>query len=652
MRITVLLVLLLICCTLIAQPVNATIRDAFPALLGWTRATPYQDDSPDRNGILLSGRPIGRGSPVIADVDGNPANGNEVVVGGEDGRVYAYRANGTLLWERNTPVAGCHPTAALINGKASVGDLFGNGVPHVVIGYGSMENVGRACDGGVIVYRGPDGQPVWNFSQRDFDARTVEGPEDIYGVITVPALADADGDGRLEIAFGGLDRNVYLLNADGSLRWYYHAADAIWSTPLFLNIDADPALELIVPTDVTANPNLRPPTQDGGFLHAFETAPVPGGRIPFQTGFIWRVPFDQVLYSSPLAADLLPENPGPEIAIGSGCFFPIGSADKRGRWIRIIRPSDGAVLQTLNAPACVQSSPAVGDIDNDGQLEIVATVNGAREIGGDGFSRIVAWDPANPQPKWSTVPRDPNSGSNDPYGGDVQSAVIADLDGNGSLEVIAANFWSVHVLDGATGAPLTCQNPQCGPLPAMFAWFTLKSTPAVGDINGDGQFDLVIGGGHVYNPSRGHLYAWTGFAGRLNSPSGQQPPFSAPWPQFRRDARGSGLLLAPGIAPSTRTVGAIVSCRQLRAVTVGVSSQDGRPLDWRVASITGTASQLLSVQTERDALRISFNGCNANPGSYTGSLELQAQGVPPVTIQVTAIVVDRVFEVVAPLIRR
>ncbi len=647
MRVTISLVLLLICCTLIAQPVHATIRDAFPALPGWTRSTPYQDDSPDRNGILLSGRPVGRSSPVIADLDGNPANGNEVVIGGEDGRVYAYRANGTLLWERDVPIAGCH-SSSLINGRAAVGDLFGNGAPHVVIGYGSLVNTGRACDGGIIVYRGPDGQPVWNFSQRDFDARTVEGPEEMYGVIT-PALADVDRDGRLEIAFGGMDRNVYLLNADGSLRWYYHAADTVWSTPLFLNIDNDPHLELIVATDITANSSLVPPTHDGGFLQAFKTDPVPGGRIPFQTGFIWRVPFDQVLYSSPLAADLLPDSPGLEIAIGSGCYFPIGSADKRGRWIKIVRPADGEVLQTLNAPACVQSSPAVGDIDNDGQLEIVATVNGAREIGGDGQSRIVAWDPTNPEPKWSTVPRDPNSGSNDPYGGDLQSALIADLDGNGSLEVIAANFWSVHVLSGATGAPLTCQNPQCGPLPTMFAWFTLKSTPAIGDINGDGQLDVVIGGAHAYNSSRGHLYAWTGFARRLNSPSGQQPPFSAPWPQFRRDPRSSGVLLAPGIAPSTRDITTMVSCQQPRTVTIQITSQDGEPLDWHVAETTGIASQLLSVQTERDTLRISFNGCGIASGRHNTALELRARGVPPVTINVTAIVVDRLFEVAIPL---
>lgn len=644
------LLVLLLSAMLLVQPAHAGPRDAFPALPGWTHAERYQDDSPDRNGIVLSGGRIVRSSPVIAEVDGNAGNGNEVVVGGEDGRVYVYRSNGSLLWWRDVPIVGC-ANQGLINNRAAVGDLFGNGVPHVLIGYGAILPTDRACDGGVIVYRGPDGAPVWNFSQKAFDEQSVEGPEHLYGVITAPALADADRDGRMEVAFGGLDRNVYLLNADGSLRWYYHTADTVWSTPLFMNVDSDPQLELIVATDISANPRLNPPTHDGGFLHAFETAPVPGGRIPFQTGFIWRVAFDQVLYSSPLAADLLPNNPGLEIAIGSGCFFPTDSNDKRGRWIKIIRPSDGRELQTLQAPACVQSSPAVGDLDDDGQLEIVATVSGDPQIGGDGRSRIVAWKPSNPQPMWATVPTDPNSGSNDPFGGDLQSAVIADLDGNGSLEVIAANFWSVHVLNGRTGEPLTCQNLACGPKPSMFAWYTLKSTPAVGDVNNDGQLDIVIGGSHIFNQSRGHLYAWTGFTGRLNSPPGQQEPYSVPWPQMRRDAMANGVLVRPEIVASVREVAAMVSHEVPRVLLIGIASSDGSSIPWRAEKVSDPHNLIRGLEVNNDLLRVTLGGDGLSTGLYSAVIELRAPRVPSVPIGVSVRVVDRVFDVSIPLVR-
>ncbi|PDW04067.1 hypothetical protein CJ255_05710 [Candidatus Viridilinea mediisalina] len=596
---------------------------------------------------------------MIADVDGNLDNGREVVVAGVDGRVYVYRANGQLLWTQTVPIAGCastdingHPIQSLIYGSPTVGELFGDGVPYVLIGYGTLQNTNRACDGGIVVYRGTDGHMLWNFSQRDFDATSLDGPEALYGVITAPALADSNGDGKLEIAFGGLDRNVYLLNADGSLRWYYHAADTVWSTPLFMNIDDDPELELIVATDISANPHVIPPTHDGGYLQAFKTTPVEGGRIPFQTGFIWRTSFDQVLYSSPLAADLLPDNPGLEIAVGSGCFFPEDSNDKRGRWIQIIRPADGAILQTLSAPACVQSSPAVADLNGNGRLEIVATVSGAPEIGGDGFSRVVAWDPTNPNPKWQTILRDPNSGSNDPHGGDRQSVVIADLDGNGSLEVVAANFWSVHILEGTTGNPLTCQGPGCASQPSLFAWYTLKSTPAIGDLTGNGKLEVVIGGSHSFNSSHGHLYAWTDFADRLNSSPGPHAPYSAPWPQFRRDAHASGMFSTPSMAVSPQESHVLVSCERPRSITFDISFTDTRAVDWRVASVNPATNLITPVKEGNSRLRVDVDGCAQPSGTYTKNIELQAEGLSNVSISLNIRVVDEIFMVALPLVVR
>jgi len=640
-------------------PSYADARNQPDPLLGWTHSTAFSDDTSQRHGIVLSGREIQRGSPVIAEVDGNTSNGKEVVVGGIDGRVYAYHANGSPLWEQNVPIVGCSPVnpggVTLINGKPTVGPLFGGNTPYVLIGYGTILNTNRACDGGVVVYRGDTGQQVWNFSQRNFDnSYTPEGPEALYGVISAPALADADGNGTLEVAFGGLDRNLYMLNNDGSVRWYYHAADTVWATPLFINIDGDSALELIAPTDIAANSQVIPPTSSGGFVYAFDTQQRTPVNITFQTGFIWRTYFDQAIYSSPLAANLLDSNAGLEIAVGSSCYWPEASTNKNGKWIKILRPSDGAVLQTLNAPACVQSSPAVGDIDEDGALEIVATVSGAAAIGGDGKSDIVAWDPTNPNPKWSTSTGDPNSGDNDPYGGDLQSPVIADLDGNGSLEVIAANHWSVHVLKGKTGTPLTCQSLSCGSPISLFAWYTLKSTPAVGDINNDGKLDLVIGGGNNLNLSHGQLYAWTNFAGvlKLNSDVGTLPAYSAPWPQFRRDALASGIFIAPGLSV-TNSSGAIITPSDTETINLMVNSADGVPLNWS-ASITQNQDGLLSLNnnsgTTGSILQFQINGNGRANGTYTGTIQVSAPSVSSVNITVTAMVVSTVYKVSLPLV--
>jgi hypothetical protein len=324
--------------------------------------------------------------------------------------------------------------------------------------------------------------------------------------------------------------------------------------------------------------------------------------------------------------------------------------------------SDGVVLQTLNAPACVQSSVAVGDITNNGRLEIVATVSGDRTIGGDGLGRIVAWEPTNSTPIWSTVPYNPNSPPNDPvgndgFGGDLQSPVIADLDGNGSLEVVAANFWSVHVLNGKDGTPLTCQNTACNQ-PSLFAWGTLKSTPAVGDVNSDGKLDVVIGGMHIFNSGNGMLYAWTDFAGLLNSPAGNQPAYSAPWPMFHGNPQHTGVFaepVTPGIVTSMDQIGTTISPDRSRSYAMSITNADDSPLNWSItendpnnlvqlSQTSGTSAKPLYI-----TIAVPNSTMSVELGSYTASLTITAAGLPDVTVPITVRVVDQIYDVHLPL---
>lgn len=236
---------------------------------------------PPVEAVVLSGRGIGYSAPAVADLDGNPSNGLEIVRGA-DGTIYALRADGTEIWSVKVPGGDCpdSPQKDKLYSSPVVGNLRGDGVPYVVVGYGGFKSA--KCDGGIAAYRGSDGTRFWNFSIKDFAEekgffayRTM--------VFSTPALADVNGDGTLEVGFGAFDRNVYLLNSDGTLRWYYHAADTVWSSPVFANVDSDSNLEMIIGTDITKNGALDPPTQDGGFLYAFDTQSIAGGFVPFGT---------------------------------------------------------------------------------------------------------------------------------------------------------------------------------------------------------------------------------------------------------------------------------------------------------------------------------------------------------------------------------
>lgn len=513
-----------------ADPIHA---DPVP---GWTHSEELDRDSPARHGVLLSGKDVTYSAPVIAEIDGNSANGKEVAVGGADGMVYVYSSGGVLLWERQTPIYGCSGAGAgnrLLSSPA-VGELFGDGVPYVVIGYGGIAN--NNCDGGVIAYRGPDGATGWTFSLRQYK-QIQNFWAKYHTVFSTPALADVNGDGKLEIGFGSFDRNVYLLNANGRPRWYYQAADTIWSSATFLNVDSSRLLEMVIGTDISRNPHLIPPTEDGGFLYAFKTKPRPKKkpRVGFRDSkhYKWSTFFDQVLYGAPVAADVLSSNPGMEIVIGAGCYFPTGTSNKRGKWFKIASATTGELLQTISIDACSPSSAAVADLDADGHLEVVLTVSGDSSIGGSGDSQLVAWTPELNQALWTITPQ--GRGRNDALGGHFISPLIADIDGNGSLEVVVANGPTVSIFSGTDGTALTCQTQGCDDIPALL-WATggLRGTPAIGDLNNDGVLDIVAAGGHE-GSSNGAIFAWTNLAAVISSAPAAGTPYATPWPMYRGD---------------------------------------------------------------------------------------------------------------------
>jgi len=90
----------------------------------------------------IPGAGFGPMRPVVADLDGDPANGKESVVTTSDGTVQVVvqvvTSSGAPLWAARTPNVDCAATPLndKMHSSAVVGDLFGNGELYVVAGYG------------------------------------------------------------------------------------------------------------------------------------------------------------------------------------------------------------------------------------------------------------------------------------------------------------------------------------------------------------------------------------------------------------------------------------------------------------------------------------------------------------------------------------
>ena len=481
------------------------------------RHNPPNNPSLTRSGALLDGETITYASPAIADLDNNLENGLETAIATSDGILNVVRADGSLIWTAKLPNYSCSkaPSDDKVFASPVIGDLYGNGEKYIIVAYGGLNSL--ACGGGLVAYNGLTGKRKWRFNLKRFSKKEKFPVPIGHGILGTPALGDIDGDGQLEIGFGSIDRHVYILNSNGKPMWYYHTADTVWSSGVFANINNKGPLEFVIGTDITRNDQMIPKTKDGGFIYAFKIKIRKAKKLLRKKSllkyefrekgsFFWQTYVDQTIYSSPAIAEMIPENPGLELVIGSGCFFPENTNNKNGKWLKILSLRTGKVLNTLNAPNCVPSNPFTLDIDGDGISEVFVAVPGNKNIGGDGRSKVVAWKTNNSNPIWTTIPYDKTI--NDSYAGYLSSLTVADLDGDGKFEVITPNGFGIVILDAHTGEQLTCGQTCDDYSIRLSTGKILRGTPKIIDINNDSKFEIVIAGGRDYDTPRGVLYGW------------------------------------------------------------------------------------------------------------------------------------------------
>lgn len=360
-----------------------------------------------------------QGTLAVADVD---RNGHaELLVALDDG-VLCVRADGTIAWRR------------------AVEDMIGSAVCANLIGDERLEVL--AADGhGGLTCLGPDGRVLWHLL-----AENARRPVDKDPFISrfnwnferylnrdatcAPAAGDVDGDGAAEILFLTEPGYLYCLSGRGDWKWQFKAGAACYGAPVIADLDNDGSAEIIVGSDDRHLYILR-----GATGETLATVPTEWGVTP-----------------SIAAADL--DDDGTAEIVFSDGRGVLYCCDATGgeRWRLPFKPES----RTSDHGDEAIAPPAIADVDGDGALELVFGMK-RRELlyvisAGGGIEATHTLETGK-----SVLLAD--SGMTD-------TAVVADLDADGRLEIVAA-----------TRLFATCCLRAGGAADVQVAWAGARGTP-------------------------------------------------------------------------------------------------------------------------------------------------------------------------------
>jgi len=307
---------------------------------------------------------------------------------------------------------------------------------------------------------------------------------DIYGGLVQGGITveDVDGDGRPEILAGSGLQWLYCINgSDGSIEWVFGPTyQRNLKPPQVADINGDGELEVVF-------------CDDKGGVWAVS------GRGGWE---IWRYFTGRQTRTTPACGDVN----------GDGEIEVVVTSDSG---VFCIDGTEGKPIWHADTGPCGKSSPVIADLDGDGALEIVAKSYGDTVLlnGTDG---TLIW-----QASISLVESAPNgvpavydvnedgvldilmcggrnasclSGTGDEVlwvhpgvGKTTSGLLVADVNEDGRMEAITTTYYD----DGH----LTCLDASSGELVWKLSWPGLLrySNPAVADVTGDGNLDLVVG---------------------------------------------------------------------------------------------------------------------------------------------------------------
>lgn len=535
---------------------DETLLEAFPVYLGTS----------------------GESSPKLWDLNGDGRD--EIVVATADGRLHAFGSDGQELAgfpvalgfrrgydpadpERHTTAcafredkAGCIAQGGQVD--AMVHQSVSQGAPAIgdLEGDGDMEILVSTLDGSVFAFH-HDGSPVAGFPvtsdfERSASARTEPTRENHsldHGFVSSPALYDLDGDGDLEVIQTGLDQHVYVWHHDGSTKAGFpvlcrdtedgNKGFRIVVTPAIGDLDLDGKPEIVTGSNEYYNEN-----EIRFYIIEDTGTETPGGPFKYggpvlKTALIGEVlPFvGQGVVGNPVIADINFDG-RPEFAMegiaGVPIFYKVDEELDDEEPIVVARANAalfGPGSNSLDAPAFpLINHGSVGRLDPSGALAYVKGTAGFNFASAfaEGGARIVfdhqisAWNmnPAAGDPlQLPFIEGFPQIVEDWQF---FMNPALVDMTGDGLSEILmGTGGYLVHAFDykgvDAPGFP-------------KFTGGWIISSPTVGDLNGDGRFEVVT------LTRNGWLYAWSTEAATTNR---------VDWASYGHDAQNTNNYATP-----------------------------------------------------------------------------------------------------------
>ncbi len=401
-------------------------------------------------------------SPKLGDVDGDTHM--DVVIGSD--YVHAWHGDGVEIRDGD----GQPLTWGILNTDGTTFTAtvaLGN-----LDGIQGLEMVAVAWDTKLVYVFKADGTTLPGFPKSTVDICWAS-----------PVLGDFDGDGDLEIIVYDFDGTVYVWHHDGTelldgdsnpatdgpfFKAGLPSQGLHVSTPALADMDGDGILELIVCA----------PSDSIYCLNA-DRSRVPGWPIVVATG--------ANISASPAIGDI--DGDGhPEMIVQASNSMVYG------------RNHDGTTMtgwpKWINSSTFFHGSPALGDLTGDGKLEVVVP-------GQNGYLYIFQYNGVA-LPGWPIL--------YSTTGGTESSPILADITGDGVLDVIL----------GAENGKLGAWEMDGSNIPGFPIQLSayVRGTPTVGDLDQDGDVELVVACWNQYvyiwdiDAAVSYGYdAWNGFHG-------------------------------------------------------------------------------------------------------------------------------------------